>query len=56
MSLAAFLDIVEDESIAYGARRRTAEEKIRHHTIPQSHPFNCLQFADFVGRFENIGA
>ena len=52
ISLSAFMDIVEDESIEFGAKRRTAEEKIRHHTIPQTHPFNCLQFADFVGRFE----
>ena len=54
IELAKFMDIVEDDSIAFGAKRRTAEEKIRHHTIPQTHPFNCLQFANFVGRFENL--
>jgi hypothetical protein len=26
---------------------------IKHHTFPQTHPLNCLQHADFVGRFEN---
>ena len=54
IELGAFMDIVEDESIAFGAKRRTAAEKIRHHTIPQTHPFNCLQFADFLGRFESL--
>ncbi len=47
-----FLDIVEDESIIYDERRKTMEESLRHHTIPQTHPFNCLSAADFVGRYE----
>ena len=54
LSLSDFLAIVTDESIAYGERRTTIAEKIRHHTIPQTHPFNCLQEADFIGRFENL--
>lgn len=54
LSIEEFVDIVEDETIIYDERRKTVEEKIRHHTIPQTHPFNCLQFADFVGRFERI--
>lgn len=54
MSLENFLEIVTDESIIYDERRSTFEEKIRHHTIPQTHPFNCLEQADFIGRYENI--
>ena len=54
LSLADFLEIVTDESIAYGAERRTYKEIIRHHTIPQTHPFNCLGHANFVGRFERF--
>jgi len=54
ISLASFMDIVVDDSIGYGAKRETVEEKIRHHTIPQTHPFNCLSYADFVGRFESL--
>ena len=53
---AAFFDIVRDESIIHDERRSSFEEKIRHHAIPQTHPFNCLRQADFVGRFEDIDA
>lgn len=48
-----FVDVVTDESVIFDERRKTAKERIRHHTIPQTHPFNCLQMADFVGRHEN---
>lgn len=56
LTLAAFFDIVRDDGIIYDQRRRTFEEKIRHHTIPQTHPFNCLRAADFIGRFEDLAA
>lgn len=54
LTITEMLDIVEDETIIYDERRKKIEEKIRHHAIPQTHPFNCLQYADFVGRFETI--
>lgn len=53
LSLVSFCDIVCDESISY-EERRTASERIRHHAIPQTHPFNALHMADFVGRFETL--
>lgn len=52
LSLAEFVDIVLDESIIFDGRRQTFEERIRHHTIPQTHPFNCLHLADHVARYE----
>lgn len=54
ISLKDFLDIVMDENIIYDERRKTYEERIRHHMIPQTHPFNCLHLAKFVGRVENL--
>lgn len=54
LSLSQFLDIVENDTIIYDERRRTYEERIRHHTIPQTHDFNCLNFADYIGRYENL--
>jgi len=56
LSLREFLEIVVDGSIGYDykVRRRPAKIRIRHHTIPQTHPYNCLDEADFVGRFENL--
>ena len=52
MTIESFLDIVTDESIIFDERRKTLEERIRHHTIPQTHPFNCLDKAQVVGRQE----
>lgn len=54
IDLKSFLQIAMDESIPFDGNRTTTKRKIRHHAIPQSHPFNCLQYADFVGRFENL--
>ncbi|WP_170575662.1 sulfotransferase family 2 domain-containing protein [Ruegeria atlantica] len=48
-----FLDIVLDENIPYGRAGGNVEISVRHHTIPQTHPYNCLEEADFVGRYEN---
>lgn len=52
LSIQEFFDIVSNEEIIFDQRRKSFEEKIRHHTIPQTHPFNCLALADFVGRYE----
>lgn len=54
LTLSEFVAIVTNESIIYDQRRKTFEEKIRHHTIPQTHPFNSLHLADFIGKYENI--
>ncbi len=56
ISLREFLQISTDESIRYDGARATTAEKIRHHVIPQTHPFHCLSEADFVGRFETLQA
>lgn len=54
LTIDEFLSITIDENIIYDERRKTFEEKIRHHTIPQTHPFNCLEMAEFIGKYENI--
>lgn len=54
LNIEEFALIVLDETILYDERRKTFEEKIRHHTIPQTHPFNCLRKANYIGRFENL--
>jgi len=48
-----FIEIVKDDAVDIW-RRKTYEEKLKHHAIPQTHPDNCLEHADFVGRFENF--
>ncbi len=52
LSISEFAKIAFDDRIVYDERRATFEEKIRHHTIQQTHPFNLLQSAEFVGRYE----
>jgi len=54
LTIDEFVEIVLDDSVVFDERRKSFEEKIRHHTIPQTHPFNCLHFADFVGRYEKL--
>lgn len=56
LSFKEFVDIVVDESIPFDGNRETFEEKIRHHTMPQTHPYHCIEHADFVGRFETLFA
>ena len=52
-SIDEFIEVVMDERVIYDERRTTLAERIRHHTIPQTHRFNCLSCADVVGRFED---
>jgi len=54
LSFDEFMTIVLDETIIFDERRKTFKEKIRHHTIPQTHQFNCLFVANFIGRFESF--
>ena len=54
MSLRAFMEIVLDESIPFDGHRSSTPRKIRHHAMPQTHPFYCIDQADFVGRFERL--
>lgn len=52
-TLREFLDIVMDESIPFdGRRRERLEVRIRHHSLPMTHPFYCLDQADQIGRYE----
>lgn len=56
LSFIEFLAIVIDESIDYQESNIYTNVKgfIRHHTIPQTHEFNQLQYAKFIGRHENL--
>lgn len=52
-SVKDFLAVVVDDSIPFDDPLGGLAMDIRHHAIPQTHDFNCLSQADFVGRFEN---
>lgn len=51
-----FIDIVTDDNILFDERRSNTKERIRHHCIAQTHPFNCLNMADDLYRFEDFAA
>jgi len=53
MRLEDFVDITLDTTVS-PEDRSTTSGRIRHHTIPQTHPTNLLHLANFVGRFESI--
>jgi hypothetical protein len=52
LTLATLAGIAFDASVFVDQRRRIFENKIRHHTMPQTHPFSCPAEADFVGHFK----
>jgi hypothetical protein len=56
ISLRQFLDIATDEAIDFTRPdpREHVSVKIRRHASPLTHPWNCLDKADFVGRFEHF--
>lgn len=58
LTLHEFLNIVTDENIPFrsGNTVKKYHESVRHHTIPQTHPFNCLHLSKYVGRYENLEA
>ncbi len=53
MSFIDFLKIAVDDSIDYHSRN-SVESVLRHHTLPQIHPYHCFMDLDFIGRFENF--
>lgn len=55
LTLLEFLDIVTDGSIKHtcGNTYRNYKSSCRHHTLPQTHRYNCLDLVDYVAKFEN---
>jgi len=55
LSLSEFLDIVTDTSISHtnGNTFKDYKSSCRHHTIPQTHRYNCVDLADYIGKFED---
>lgn len=50
------LDLLEDAEIPFDRRVRHPITSLKHHLLPQTHPYNCLQHAQVVLRFENLDA
>jgi hypothetical protein len=59
LTIAEFLAIAGDESIELFTPRKGEVGRratLRRHAVPQTHSFNGIDRADFIGRFENIDA
>lgn len=57
LDIAQFLAIAADESIGLDDRTpgtRKRKSTLRTHAIPQTHPHNMIEMADYVGRFEAL--
>lgn len=48
------LDILEDPWIGFDRSERSLLCNLKHHLIPQTHPFNCLWQVQSILRLENI--
>ena len=48
------LDVLEDPAIPFDRRVSNELANLKHHLLPQTHPFNCIQHADTLLRFENL--
>ena len=56
LSISKALDVLEDPWIGFDRSYRDLSWNLKHHLLPQTHPFNCLFYADTVLRFETLGA
>jgi hypothetical protein len=50
------MDILEDPSVPFDRRVRNPVSILKHHLLPQTHPYNCLQHAHEILRFESLEA
>ncbi len=48
------LDIAQDARIAFDRTQRFHKANLKHHLLPQTHPFNCLHLADHIFRQETL--
>ncbi|MCP5076052.1 MAG: hypothetical protein GY947_22510 [Rhodobacteraceae bacterium] len=54
LSIDLALDILADEKIPFDRSQRYLEANFKHHIIAQTHPYNCLGFADTIMRQKNL--
>ena len=52
LTIDRMIEILLDENIGYSSQSDSIESNIKHHTIPMTHPFNCISYAKTIYRFE----
>ncbi len=48
------LEVLVDDQVGFDRSSRALDANLKHHLLPQTHPFNCLQFADHFLHHENL--
>ncbi|MDE4276778.1 sulfotransferase family 2 domain-containing protein [Phaeobacter gallaeciensis] len=56
LTVSKALDVLEDPWIGYDRSQRSLDWNLKHHLLPQTHPFNCLHVARTIIRFETLDA
>ena len=54
LTITEALDVLENPWIGFDRSERSLLWNLKHHMIPQTHPFNCLHFAQSMLRLETI--
>jgi hypothetical protein len=54
LTISKALDVLEDPWIGFDRSHRNIPWNLKHHILPQTHPFNCLFYADHILRFETL--
>ncbi|WP_119290990.1 sulfotransferase family 2 domain-containing protein [Azohydromonas sediminis] len=52
LTLDRLMDVIEDEKLPIGGDGYMA--KLRLHAVPMTHPFYCIDRAEYIGRFERF--
>jgi len=52
LTMKDLINILYDNKVTH-TNQDTDENRIKHHSIPQTHPYNCYKMADYIARFEN---
>lgn len=54
LTIAKALDVIEDPLVGFDRSQRSLSWNLKHHLLPQTHPFNCLYLAKTTLHFESL--
>ncbi|MFT5185704.1 MAG: hypothetical protein ACI84C_002852 [Flavobacteriales bacterium] len=54
LTISDALDVLDNPWIGFDSSQRSLNWNLKHHILPQTHPFNCLHRAKNIFRFENL--
>jgi hypothetical protein len=54
LTITKALDVLEDPWVGFDRSQRNLAWNLKHHLLPQTHPFSCLNLAKTILRFERL--